>query len=503
MHATIKYTNITDSSTNSYDINIMPSPLMHEISFITGSNSFYLTNSESSLLHASLRTGNWDEYNEKFGEKSPRSFSSIRKYSGYNFDVEKIPVAFSLGYQKTIDIDTKSLNRLVINSTSTNSPENLYPIATRYIDTNGNYYIERPPFQLEVDMRLTRRNSASAKRSLPHKIWVPWTLTVYTINHDMKIYFSHSSLESMESKYVPCILPNTYSDARICFASSLMNLIDDHNDHTNIRTNYSLMFNEYMNGGWNLDLSPNLCRYTGDLFLEFYHNKKNFKDKYPALSLFYSPPEDYVKKHFPKMNASRRENFNYISQNNSFSKIYNYMFSIMSTFTVEKTLQFYKELTDAFSEIYSNSGLNINFKTIIDRELHFKRADSVSYLIDSYYSLPNAIKVSMIEKNIPNETSLGGLVDIIFKNYPHSLTAKNNSYEKMFSKYFNRMSEYSQHRLIQASLSIDPVINNNYIIYDFADDSITISNYQLSAAEEFSNIIIESSGSRIEQEITI
>ena len=146
---------------------------------------------------------------------------------------------------------------------------NVLPVAVRYMDyKNGLYAIERPPFQIPLDFSFKK---AMDRKLVPflegRKIWIPWSISVidYSPSSDtrdfyqQRLYFSKKSLSSMEDEVYEAILPNIYSDGRICFGDSTYNLqqlLQRGDISRNIASVYAFMFNDYFSA-WN----PDLARY--------------------------------------------------------------------------------------------------------------------------------------------------------------------------------------------------------------------------------------------------
>ena len=246
--------------------------------------------------------------------------------------------------------DTVSLVKAKNEILSSKAADDIYPIAVRYIDNKNNYYIERPPFQVTVDLSTNRSRRNNRKTTLPYKIWIPWTITIFNPNsfNDVRIFFSDKSLSSFDDLYINCLLPNTYNDSRICFGNSLSGIPLEGTDSKDIRYLYSLIFNEYMNGGWNLDLAPNIHNYNYFLI----KNKDNIS-QFPMIAKFMNPDKDLIKKLYPKMTALQIERIDSDMMLSSYVNIFRYFFTQLSTFSLEETLAFYSELSQYTGDKYS------------------------------------------------------------------------------------------------------------------------------------------------------
>lgn len=281
--------------------------------------------------------------------------SHLPNFSRYSdiTSLNNFPVLSKLLLTQSFNTSFSSLSSLYVKTNTFREPKDLYPIAVRYIDSSGGHYIERPPFQIEVNFNRSR--STSSNGFPPLKIWVPWTLSYYH-PHDSStffLYFSNKSLSSFKDKYLPSFLPNTYDDGRICFGQSSYLLPTDDNSTFNIKLMYQAMFNEYMSGGWNTDLNPKHVRYIDSIL-------DSDQQKYPTLYLFSNPTFDYFKKHYPKMRTSTINSMiKHVNYNRSYFKDFKYFFFMMNTFDLETTLKFYSEIFEY------NTSKNIVYDTYV------------------------------------------------------------------------------------------------------------------------------------------
>lgn len=146
---------------------------------------------------------------------------------------------------------------------------NVLPVAVRYMDyKNGLYAIERPPFQIPLDYSFKKDMDRKLVSFLEgRKIWIPWSISVieYSPSSDtrdfyqQRLYFLKKSLNSMQDEVYEAILPNIYSDGRVCFGNSsynLQQLLQRGDIARNIASVYAFMFNDYFSA-WN----PDLARY--------------------------------------------------------------------------------------------------------------------------------------------------------------------------------------------------------------------------------------------------
>lgn len=333
-------------------------------------------------------------------------------------DTENKTFLLEVNITSNFHASTRDLVTIKNQITSPKLAEDIYPIAVRYIDKNNNYYIERPPFQAEVDLALTKSRKANGKKSLPYKIWVPWTITVFNPNNtnEVKIYFSDKSLNSFDDLYVECMLPNTYNDSRICFGNSL-SLLPLENDTSikDIRYLYSLIFNEYMNGGWNLDLYPNIGKY-----LQSGCEKSVTADNYPMINKFINPDKATIKKLYPKMTSLQLERMNFDSFGYHNANTFKYFFLQLSTFSLEETLAFYSELAE-----YGKRGKNsMSFSKIIEYNKLSKNDIKYTYT-NSHYHIKNVLT----EKNVINyENCILKKFYLIVNNFTNSNSSNFSSF---------------------------------------------------------------------------
>jgi len=289
-----------------------------------------------------------------FTTEIPRSWKDLQYYAKSAGVV--VPFYHKLTIKKVFTIPTSNFYQLK-NKLSLDSFKNhILPMAVRYITKDNVYVIERPPFQLEVDYRLGGAHSYNSKMP-PVKIWVPWTVMIFSANSlmngdfsNVKLYFNSGPLDSLDQQLVTCFYPNTHSDAKICFSTSLNdfnNILDlSQIEQGNIGYIYNYIFNNYMMGGWNSDLSQNL-------FDNFRSVDQDIINKNcPTISLFLNPTSDPVfykklslvfpKKYFGRIKRYFLDKVNLRSI--SREKYYARNFGIFAAFTLEQTIDFIKEI---------------------------------------------------------------------------------------------------------------------------------------------------------------
>lgn len=494
----INQTKIDNENTTLSRVSFTYNSLSSEINYLTNSQRYYVNDKEVKLVDRSLETNNWEEYDE-VRKNSNSSFlnniPNIKNYGGYGYVANKMPFVYSLAYEPVLQIKTSDTYKIIHSASLPSLPEHLLPIAVRYIDSSGNYYIERPPFQIEVDMRATyNKYRENAKRMPPYKVWIPWTISVYRPGQpELYVFFSHSSLSSLDQLYTNCFLPNVYTDSKVCFSNSLESLHDYSNSPDNIRTNYSYMFNEYMNGGWNLDLSPNIYK-----ALEFSTKHSSYLSKeekeivdrmdkdYPLVKLFLNPPKEYIKKHFPKMTARQLEACEYRTSYYHNSKSYKYMFMIMSTFNVDETLEFYRQISELhfslrtcrFSErpVNANEGIK-TFQDIINHRSSNEQETIATKTTSLYHSLYGAISSEVSSSSTERlQIDLGYDTNIIFINYENYTEYHNTK------SYIDQILSYIPENII---VSLMDYLSNNkfgyhqFIVYDFETKTISLQETEI------------------------
>ena len=142
------------------------------------------------------------------------------------------------------------------------------PIAVRYTNGTNLWLVERPPFQANITFRPSGSSYATGKEQ-SYSIWMPWTVMLIDMQPDKSFYdsylfFNDAPINSLEDHAVPCFFPNMYGDGKMCLNQSGV-MLQQHLANTNsfdISTVYNFLINDYMSGGWNLDLGiQNFDRY--------------------------------------------------------------------------------------------------------------------------------------------------------------------------------------------------------------------------------------------------
>lgn len=234
--------------------------------------------------------------------------------------------------------------------TQLDETKNPMPIAVRYINQNGDHFIEHYPFQTTVTFSDQRRKPYITEAQ-QIQIWIPWTLMQINMQQGgyQYLYAAGHSLMSNDDPYFVAPFPNTYAEGNICWSNSLADYEGMAFDYTNhsygvdLKTFYSIAFNEYFSGGWNTDLGSTLANTL------YYHYSLycNRFDEFPMLKQFVRPTAEYVNEHLPQLTAARRRMIanGLLASMQSRLKSTAYVLYMLSTFTLEETLQFWNEIT--------------------------------------------------------------------------------------------------------------------------------------------------------------
>ncbi len=316
------------------------------------------------------------DYDENYTELVNMNFSSYsNEYRNVKeFYYERNRTVLPAVFRLTIDTAAKAQTRYVNNDRSLKSsnvnPDNLYPIAVRYIGVNNVYVIERPPFKVSVDFK-NARAAYDQDRISPVEIWIPWTVMILPWNDiiagdpsSVRLFFNDGPIQSLEDKLIPGYLPNSYSDGRICWSNSFNNLLSQLNvsgpQSVDINYLYSSILNDYMMGGWNTDLnfSYQALQYSNSYVINALHEK----DQFPMISLFHnslSIDPTFAQKLRStieqKFGFTKRKSLSFVdgsilrdSNNHQVSRnIFIKLFAFMSSISLSDTLAFVSEIKQA------------------------------------------------------------------------------------------------------------------------------------------------------------
>ena len=183
----------------------------------------------------------------------------------YAHHKEPLPVISRFVVTKNMSLHTEQMLHDQYIQQSDCKQKNLFPLSVRYIDTSGNYYVERPPFKVKINYK----NARAAYKGVvvdDLEIWIPWTLMVIPQSfsrtfdpNSVCIFYSSEPLKSTKSRYMHSLLPNSYESGAVCWSQSFQKLISTDNTRDNLHSFdltywHSMILNDYMMGGWNNDL---------------------------------------------------------------------------------------------------------------------------------------------------------------------------------------------------------------------------------------------------------
>lgn len=370
------YVTIDPLYTNSYSISISCDPLFNEI---------ICTSKNHSGDHADLSNSRY--FYNYIDQWKHLPVTQIT-------DKNSLPV-INLSIQTRASLDTSILIEEANKSLDSNLFSDTYPIATRYIDSQGTYYIERPPFQANIDYKMGGAQSRTKKKLTDTMVWVPWTLFVLNPKTQKSaMYFSHKSLTNMDDIYFATYLPNTYQDGSICYSSSIYNM-PEYSTFSSLSVSqlYSFYINEYFAGAWNADLSnpwSSLFYRIHTIIHSFFPEDEHL---YPMMFKLFNPSDDELKKVF----GSKISYINYmisarqtITQRTASEKIANYsllqncdnaqshhyILTMLSTFSLQEILDLLEEYACIRNLIMQNPDHPYCSKV---NRYYFSNSDSFQY----------------------------------------------------------------------------------------------------------------------------
>ena len=353
-----------------------------------------------------------------------------------------MPYLEKVAFQEMIQIPTTILYSIKKARAVEQYKNFVYPMAVRYISDKNTYVIERPPFELEIDYRMGGAHSGHGKMP-PVKIWIPWTVMIFKADSfvsgsfgDAQLFLNSGPIESLDDYLVPCIYPNSYSNSKICFSSSLNDFNDvldvEEFQKGNIGYIYNYIFNNYMMGGWNADLEQNLGRI---------HNMKN-NSNYPVTNLFLNPSSDkefynklssvFPREFFNKIKRYYKHDFELNRSRVSREKLYSRNFGIFAAFTLEQKINFIKEL-QAYSLLHKADGNKLS-SLIKDNERR-SHSDTAAWGVGSILKLTD----SKIEYTYKSK-----VFDFYFINNQHHMSR----YDSLFQHIPSEQLSLIQRQLI-------------------------------------------------------
>lgn len=397
------------------------------------------------------------------------------------------PVLFKADYSYSRTLSIHSLNSLYKSTYKQSFPTSFYPIATRYVTESGDYVIERPPFQIDLDYKIGRASSNTKRRLDNCKIWIPWTIFIFNPNSPttFRYFFSSSSLTDFNHKYLAPYIPNTYASGDICFSNSLNYLPQDSlPDPSDISHFYAVVFNDFFSGGWNSDLANPWYTIISRLMQHHKDAAKSaslFISRFPLLSRIIHPSEELILQAFSKSKKIKDIYNHYYLPNkdNHFASpfyhldqtaLHHYLLTILSTFDLPDILALIDEVAGAFPDSQvSNPGYHessyFTFSSIISG---YKKSS-----IDLTTSIKKAIdKASTFESENSsfysyNQFSTNILV-INHPNLPHIISPRSSFQKSSFISSTLTTPSFTliSHKIINDKLSGKDTDNALYI-YDY------------------------------------
>lgn len=441
---------------------------------------------------------------------------------------KNIPHLFHINFTTLYSYSNTLLDQAYQNSISPIIPDELYPIATRYIDQSGNYFIERPPFQLDVDYKIGGASSSTKKRVTGKKIWIPWTLFIFNPNQmgSAKMYFSHKSLTNESDIYVSTYLPNTYNNGDICFSNSLTSIPDlPSYDTLSINQIYSLMINEFFAGAWNADLSNTWTFIYNNIFRPIDQKFSEDIDMYPQLCRLFNPSNADIVSVLPSTSKASKILLSYSQSIVRLSMLdypyfHEYMLSMLSSFSLQDTLELIEELSNiytsyidsnhkyyslSFKEHFVKSGKNFNYigtfskikESVINSHYNHQYSTLTQKIINQLSSFPVINSLSSEFHNfqanilVYNDTLESYYVDSYYLRPDGSYNYSNNCFNQIFSPM-----EFSKlvNMIIQDSINGSNIQN---IMYCFDTKTKEIHTLPYSF-ELYKQIVTDSSRSAID-----
>lgn len=304
-----------------------------------------------------------------------------------------LPVIKNVRTVNTSQINTTDYYNQRSKNAKSQYKDHLYPIAVRYISKENQFVIERPPFELEIDFRLGTANSQASKMPTT-KIWIPWTIMIVKLNSltsadfsSVKLFFNDGPLSSMDDTLLPPWLPNSYGSGAICFSNSLndFNSVLDVDQILNgdLAYIYNYIFNNYMMGGWNSDLSPHF---------NYLYSEQHLFEKTPTLFKYNYPSKETIKqivsnysdeseaKHIKRCLSSKHT----IQYYRDPAKFYVKHFATLSSFSLEETLSLITEAKLAKSKYPSNNKFKLSSILASDNVDNSFRSRSDNTLITDF-----------------------------------------------------------------------------------------------------------------------
>lgn len=322
------------------------------------------------------------DYHNTHSNLEPRDFSTMKgTYGNYLY---RIPFAYSLPHLAEVSYKATSadnlfnnfrLNSSQFNLSSFNSP---HPIAVRYTNGTDFYIVERPPFKTTVSYRKARSSSLN-NQYYTVDLWVPWTYMILQYNPEIShyqsyLYFNDGPITSLDEPAIPCFYPNMYDDARMCLNQTTVTLqqyLSETNDYS-VFSVYNFIFNDYMTGGWNLDLGVNS-------FLRTFHMSDQCKDIHNRLTEGYRRPNPYSPNYFVKF----LKYFSTLSLEEVTSLVTSLKKSKNSLhYTVSSEPSGYPSINSHIKKIQSSQDNSINFTHLLNQSFNSQNCSlNISFML--------------------------------------------------------------------------------------------------------------------------
>ena len=507
---------------------------------ITPNNNPYVYIDESKTSTYSL-----DFSNNAYCSQMSAFFKRYERNSDYfqEYDIWKdvvlpedsfknIPHLFHVNFTSLYSYSNTLIDSAYKQSLSPTIPTQLYPIATRYIDSSGNYFIERPPFQVDIDYKVGGASSSTKKRVTNKKLWIPWTLFIFNPQYmgSAKMYFSHKSLTNQSDIYVSPYLPNTYTSGEICFSNSL-NSIPDLPSYSTLSINqiYSLMINEYFAGSWNSDLSNSWMNFYSNFFKPIFANFPEDIEIYPQAKRLFDPSNEDIAQALPPSSKTSKQLLNYAPKINRLSCLdyqyfHEYILSMLATFSLEDILALMEELSNvhiAVTDPDHKYNISLPVRSMIHRfysEREFSHINTFSFIKQSLnvlnyrnhstHSSPqrilNQLSSFPVVYSLPSEYNSSHTNILIYNNSDNFLSV--DSYFLRYDASFN-YSHYCFNQNVSAvdySRIINKVIQDSFngvtiqekmYCFDFLTKQIHVLPYSF---ELYKQIVTDSSNSQID-----
>lgn len=203
-------------------------------------------------------------YSSMLSSHSPKMYNKFSEFfnkkinpdSGYfyNLLVDTVPTNHYLD-----KVSRNSVNYSLAYKSSI-ADKTFYPNAVRWTDGSHCFLIERPPFKSEVTFKPSRSNSY--REASKHTMWFPWTVMFIYADPSQSIYsaflyLNDGPITSLDDTLINPFYFNLYQDSRMCLNQSYT-MLQQHLAETgsfDISNIYNFLINDYMTGGWNLDLA--------------------------------------------------------------------------------------------------------------------------------------------------------------------------------------------------------------------------------------------------------